>query len=81
MSDPAGVELEKYPFVQDRELGIWNAGQVSYVEGAEWVKSAADHGKIRIKFSPGRTEGYARQKVVFHFTAKHAEERAKSNPS
>jgi glycogen debranching enzyme len=58
------------------ELGTWNAGQVAHVEGAEWTKGSAGHGKLRIHMPPGNPEEYARQKVVFHFAGKPAAEHA-----
>jgi glycogen debranching enzyme len=58
------------------ELGTWNAGQVGHVEGAEWTKGSAGHGKLRIHMPPGNPEEYARQKVLFHFAGKPAAEHA-----
>jgi hypothetical protein len=64
------------------ELGVWNAGQLSRVEGAEWNKGAGGHGQVRVHVAvaPDRTsknvdEGapatnYTRQKIVFYFAAR-----------
>jgi hypothetical protein len=64
------------------ELGVWNAGQLSRVEGAEWNKGAGGHGQVRVHVAvaPDRTsknvdEGasatnYTRQKVVFYFATR-----------
>jgi glycogen debranching enzyme len=64
------------------ELGVWNAGQLSRVEGAEWNKGTGGHGQVRVHVAvaPDRTlknadEGasatnYSRQKIVFYFAAR-----------
>jgi hypothetical protein len=64
------------------ELGVWNAGQLSRVDGAEWNKGAGGHGQVRVHvaIAPYRTsknvdEGapatnYTRQKMVFYFAAR-----------
>ena len=64
------------------ELGVWNAGQLSRVDGAEWNKGAGGHGQVRVHvaIAPDRTsknldEGapatnYTRQKMVFYFAAR-----------
>jgi glycogen debranching enzyme len=67
----AGVDGSVY------ELGIWNAGLLSRVEGAEWIKGGVDSGKIRIHMPTSNSGDYAREKVVFHFGAKRAAEPAK----
>ncbi len=72
----AGVQGSTY------ELGVWNAGQLNRVEGAEWNKGNAGREQIRIVMpvTPStksqevgggvRAPGYLRQKLVFHFMAK-----------
>lgn len=60
------------------EVGMWNAGQVSQVEGAEWVKGSAGHGQLRIHMPASGSEGYTRQKVTLHFVGKQAAERPKA---
>ncbi len=44
------------------ELSVWNADQVSSVEGAKLNKV----GKLEIQFPPGEHESYIRQKVAIH---------------
>ncbi len=55
------------------ELGVWNAGQLSRVEGAEWNKG---RGQVRIHLPQASQKNavkdagatnYARQKIVFSF--------------
>lgn len=64
------------------ELGLWNAGQLNRVEGAEWSKGSGSRGEIRVRIAPASANGgedahspraalnYARQKIVFHFAGK-----------
>ncbi len=64
------------------ELGLWNAAQLNRVEGAEWNKGSGSRGEIRVRIlqasadagentrAAPASEGYVRQKVVFHFTGK-----------
>ncbi|PYX40706.1 MAG: hypothetical protein DMG83_26050 [Acidobacteria bacterium] len=64
------------------ELGVWNAGQLSRVEGAERNKGAGGHGQVRVHVAvaPDRTsknvdegspaKNYTRQKVVLYFAAR-----------
>ena len=68
--DVAGIGGSVY------ELGMWNAEGLRSVDGAEWIKGA-DFGKLRIHI-PGRSEGYAREKIAFHFAERRATERVKS---
>jgi len=44
------------------ELGVWNPGQISNVEGAVLTK----FGKLEIQMPPG-TDSYLQQKIVMHF--------------
>ena len=64
------------------ELGVWNAGQLSRVDGAEWNKGVGGHGQVRVHvaIAPDRTlknvdqralaTNYTRQKVVLYFAAR-----------
>jgi glycogen debranching enzyme len=61
------------------DLGLWSAGQLSTVEGAEWTKGSAGRGQLRLHMPPGEAEEYTRAKIVFHFTAKNPMERSKGN--
>jgi glycogen debranching enzyme len=45
------------------ELGVWNAGQVSSVDGGTVTKS----GKLEIQMPPGEAESYTLQSVIIHF--------------
>jgi glycogen debranching enzyme len=58
------------------ELGIWNAKGLKSVDGAEWIRGA-DPGKLRIHIPASGSQGYARERIVFHFTEKRAAEHAK----
>ncbi|MGC2194686.1 MAG: hypothetical protein WA628_08420 [Terriglobales bacterium] len=60
----AGVHGSVYQF------GVWNAGQLGRVEGAEWIKGISGHGQLRVQIPPGDSGGYAREKIVFHFMGK-----------
>jgi glycogen debranching enzyme len=61
------------------DIGLWSAGQLSVVEGADWTKGAAGRGQIRIHMPAGDADEYARAKVIFHFTPKSPMEHSKSN--
>jgi len=52
------------------ELGVWNAGSLNRVEGAELVKAGGDPALLRIRIPASSTGGYARQKISFHFSGK-----------
>jgi hypothetical protein len=45
------------------ELGVWNPGQVSSVDGGSLTKS----GKLEIQMPQGEAESYASQSVTIHF--------------
>jgi glycogen debranching enzyme len=66
----AGIQGSTY------ELRVWNAGQLSRVEGAAWNKGAGGRGEIRVRMPAGpdrgmkNTDTYVRQKVVFYFAGK-----------
>jgi glycogen debranching enzyme len=72
----AGVQGSTY------ELGVWNAGQLSRVEGAEWNKGTGGHGQVRVHVAVGpdrtsknadegaRATNYTRQKILFYFVAR-----------
>jgi hypothetical protein len=45
------------------ELGVWNAGQVSSVDGGTLTKS----GKLEIRMPQGESESYTSQSVTIHF--------------
>jgi len=45
------------------ELGVWNAGQVSSVDGGTLTKS----GKLEIQMPQGDPESYTSQSVILHF--------------
>ena len=45
------------------ELGVWNPGQISTVEGAVLTKL----GKLEIQMPQATTDSYLQQKVVLHF--------------
>ena len=61
------------------ELGLWSAGQLSTVEGAEWVKGSAGRGQLRVHLPAGEADDYTRAKIVFHFSAKSSMEHPKTN--
>jgi hypothetical protein len=46
----------------DYELSVWNADQISSVEGAKLSKV----GKLQIRLPSGEDESYMRQQVVIH---------------
>ena len=50
------------------ELGLWNAGQVASVDGAELVRGEAHDARLRIHTTANSPDGEARQKVTIHFT-------------
>jgi glycogen debranching enzyme len=52
------------------ELGVWNAGSLNRVEGAELVKAGGDPSVLRIRIPASSAGGYARQKISFHFSGK-----------
>jgi hypothetical protein len=54
------------------ELGVWNAGMLTRVEGAELVKAASDPSLLRVRISASAPGGYARQKISLHFSGKSA---------
>lgn len=76
----AGVQSSTY------ELGVWNAGQLSRVEGGNWTKGSAGRGLVRVQMraQPGNgkpnagdqalarkdAKTYVRQKIIFHFAGK-----------
>jgi glycogen debranching enzyme len=72
----AGVQGSTY------ELGVWNAGQLSRVEGAEWNKGTGGHWQVRVHVAVGpdrtsknadegaRATNYTRQKILFYFVAR-----------
>jgi len=69
--DVAGIPGSTY------EFGVWNAGQLNRVEGAEWNKGSGSRGEIRVRIAAAsgnagdaRFGGYVRQKIVFHFVGK-----------
>jgi glycogen debranching enzyme len=45
------------------ELGVWNAGQVSSVDGGTLTKS----GKLEIQMPQGEAESYTSQSLIIHF--------------
>ena len=45
------------------ELGVWNAGQVSSVDGGTLTKS----GKLELQMPQGEAESYTSQSVIIHF--------------
>jgi hypothetical protein len=45
------------------ELGVWNAGQVSSVDGGTLNRS----GKLQIQMPQGEAESYTSQSVIIHF--------------
>ena len=46
------------------ELGVWNPGQISAVEGAALNKA----GKLEIQMAQGAGDSYLQQKVMIHFS-------------
>lgn len=50
------------------ELGLWNGGEVTTVEGAELVKSDAPESKLRIRLPAGDSGAYVRGQVTIRFT-------------
>ena len=61
------------------DLGLWSAGQLSLVEGADWTKGAAGRGQVHLHMPAGDADEYARAKIIFHFTAKSSTEHIKGN--
>ena len=61
------------------DLGVWSAGQLSLVEGAEWTKGVAGRGQVHLRMPAGDADEYARAKIIFHFSAKASPERPKAN--
>ena len=45
------------------QLGVWNPGQISSIEGGNFAKS----GKLEITMPGGDAESYVSQKLVIHF--------------
>ncbi|HWY21166.1 MAG TPA: hypothetical protein VNX26_08100 [Candidatus Acidoferrum sp.] len=60
--DQLTLEVSGLPAV-DYELGVWNSGEISSVEGAVLTKP----GKIRIKMPAGKDREYVHHSVVIHF--------------
>lgn len=54
------------------DLTVSNASLVDSVDGAELIKSAANHARVKIRIPAGPSDTYERQKVVFHFAERHA---------
>jgi glycogen debranching enzyme len=58
------------------EIGMWNAAQVTSVEGPELIpasesaKTGADNSRIRVNIPTNTSEPYPREKIVIHFTGK-----------
>lgn len=61
------------------DLGLWSAGQLSLVEGADWTRAAAGRGQVRVHMAAGDPDEYARAKIIFHFTPKSPMEHSKAN--
>ncbi|PYQ45111.1 MAG: hypothetical protein DMG99_02360 [Acidobacteria bacterium] len=55
--DASGLAGARY------EMGIWNASQISSVDGASVSKS----GKLEITMPPGPADSYVQQQIVLHF--------------
>jgi hypothetical protein len=55
--DASGLAGARY------EMGIWNASQISSVDGASVSKS----GKLEITMPPGPADSYVQQRIVLHF--------------
>jgi hypothetical protein len=49
------------------DLDIWNAAQITRVEGAELVKDEHGTSKIRLNLSGGDSSSYVQGKVILHF--------------
>jgi hypothetical protein len=45
------------------ELGVWNSGQISSVEGAALSKNE----KLQIQMPGAGSDSYVQQKIVIHF--------------
>jgi hypothetical protein len=71
------MELELAGAIYD--LGVWSAGQLSLVEGAEWTKGAAGRGQVRLRMPTGDPDEYARAKIIFHFSPKGPMEHSRAN--
>jgi hypothetical protein len=56
------VEVSGVPG-REYELGVWNPGQISFVEGAVLTKQ----GRIRIEMPVEKDTDYRRHTVVLHF--------------
>jgi hypothetical protein len=61
------------------DLGLWSAGQLSSVEGAEWTKGAAGRGQVRLHMPTGNPDEYVRAKIIFRFSPKSPMEHSKAN--
>jgi glycogen debranching enzyme len=62
--DVSGASGKQY------EIGLWNAGQVASVEGAELVKTEAENAKIRFQIPANGSDLYAHSKITIHFSSK-----------
>lgn len=60
----SGAEGRQY------EIGMWNAAQVTSVEGAEVVKIDADSGRINLTIPASASEPNPHEKLVIHFAGK-----------
>ncbi len=52
------------------EIGVWNAAQVTSVEGAELVKIHADSAKINFAIPASPSEANPHEKIVIHFAGR-----------
>jgi hypothetical protein len=56
------------------EVGMWNAAQVTSVEGAELVpasaKTGAENSRIQVNIPTNTSEPNPRERIVIHFTGK-----------
>ncbi len=62
--DLSGAEGRQY------EIGLWNAAQVTSVEGAEVVKIDADSSRINLTIPASASEPNPHEKLVIHFAGK-----------
>jgi hypothetical protein len=60
----SGAQARQY------EIGMWNAAQVTSVEGAELVRTDPETASIKVAIPPSGSEPYPREKIIIHFTSK-----------
>jgi glycogen debranching enzyme len=52
------------------QMGVWNAVQITSVDGAELVKTQSGDASLRIQFPGSASESYVRESIAIHFSGK-----------